>query len=364
MTTKVASELSLLERAETGTLPPFASWPKQGRPAGYFAVEQTDQAAAFYREHGFAVLDQAVSRAEVDSINTEAARICRNPDGTINGIGTSGPDEPDAEVLKRVLCIHFPNKVSELMADTYYQPEIVQFLTRAIGPNVKAMQSMLFIKAAGKPGQAWHQDERFIPTRDRSLIGAWIALDDATVENGCLWVLPDSQRSGVIWPERTHDSRKFDCTGEAWSYPFRDEESVPVEVKAGSIVFFNGYLLHRSLPNRAVGGFRRSLVNHYMSAESLLPWQLSPGQGDLGLADYRDIVLVAGEDPYAYKGTENRVKPGVRPSGEGGCGGSPDKKSEPLQPGEPAGSMAGAMGAAKCDTGMGAMGGMGGMSAS
>jgi len=368
MTTTVVSELSLLERAEAGTLSPFASWPERGRPAGYFALEQVEQAAAFYRSHGFAVLDQAVSRAEVDRINAEATQICRNPDGNIGGIDPSRADEPDAEVLKRVLCIHFPNKVSELMAETYHQPAIVQFLTRAIGPNVKAMQSMLFIKAAGKPGQAWHQDERFIPTRDRSLVGAWIALDDATVENGCLWVLPDSQQPGVIWPERTHDSRKFDCTGEAWSYPFRDEESVPVEVKAGSIVFFNGYLLHRSLPNRAASGFRRSLVNHYMSAESLLPWGLSPGQSDLGLADYRDIVLVAGEDPYAYKGTENRAKAGVRPSGEGGCGNSPNKKSDAMQPGSSSEGMAGAMGAAKSDSGMGAMGGaksaMGGMSAS
>ena len=64
-----------------------------------------------------------------------------------------------------------------------------------IGPNVKAMQSMLFIKAEGKPGQAWHQDEYYIPTRDRSLTAAWIALDDATVENGCLWVLPGSHRA-------------------------------------------------------------------------------------------------------------------------------------------------------------------------
>jgi ectoine hydroxylase-related dioxygenase (phytanoyl-CoA dioxygenase family) len=57
---------------------------------------------------------------------------------------------------------------------------------------------MLFIKSEGKPGQAWHQDELFIPTRDRSLAAAWIALDDATVENGCLWVLPGSHARGVL----------------------------------------------------------------------------------------------------------------------------------------------------------------------
>ena len=84
-------------------------------------------------------------------------------------------------------------------------------------------------------------------------------------------------------------------------------------------MFFNGYLLHRSFPNRAAGGYRRVLVNHYMSATSLLPWQL-PRKGEgMALADYRDITMVAGQDPYAYKGTERIAHAMVRPDGAGGC---------------------------------------------
>ena len=75
------------------------------------------------------------------------------------------------EVLRRYLCIHFPHKISPAMHDVLAHPALVEVLTRIIGPNVKCMQSMLFIKASGKPGQAWHQDEFFIPTRDRSLMG-------------------------------------------------------------------------------------------------------------------------------------------------------------------------------------------------
>ena len=101
--------------------------------------------------------------------------------------------------------------------------------------------------------------------------------------------------------------------------PTADADAIPVEVKAGSIVFFNGYLLHRSFPNRAQNGYRRVLVNHYMSAQSLLPWR-PPKQGEnMATADYRDIVMVAGSDPYAYKGTEDIAQATVRPSGEGGC---------------------------------------------
>jgi hypothetical protein len=144
-------------------------------------------------------------------------------------------------------------------------------------------------------------------------------MDDATVENGCLWVIPGSHRHGVIWPQHQHNDRRFDCTGEA-EFPYTNDDAVPVEVRRGSVVFFNGYLLHRSLPNYAPSGFRRSLVNHYMSAESLLPWFWQGLEGPVSTADYRDIVLVAGRDPYAYKGTEERASAHVRPSGEGGCG--------------------------------------------
>jgi phytanoyl-CoA hydroxylase len=106
-----------------------------------------------------------------------------------------------------------------------------------------------------------HSCNGFIPTRDRSLTGAWIALDDATVENGCLWVLPGSHREGVLWPQREHRDERFDCTHESWNFPWCDADSIPVEMKAGSIVFFNGYLLHWSLPNRSLNSFRRTLVN-------------------------------------------------------------------------------------------------------
>jgi hypothetical protein len=62
-------------------------------------------------------------------------------------------------------------------------------------PTAELGKPLRGLENAGKPGQAWHQDETFIPTPDASLCGVWIALDDATVDNGCLWVQPGSHRS-------------------------------------------------------------------------------------------------------------------------------------------------------------------------
>jgi phytanoyl-CoA hydroxylase len=274
--------------------------------------------AAFYAANGFALLADALSRAEVDELNAEAVRLCRGELGNVGG-AEAVTGETDEETLRRFLCIHYPHKVSEVALRALAQPRVVDALTAVIGPNVKAMQSMLFIKSEGKPGQAWHQDEYFIPTRDRSLTGVWIALDDATIENGCLWVLPGSHRRGVLYPARDQDDPRFDCTIEAYDFPYQDADSVPVEISAGTAVLFNGYLLHRSLENSGKHGYRRALANHYMSAESLLPWR-KPVEGEhMGIADYRDVVLVAGHDPYAYKGIDDLARPMSRPDKEGGC---------------------------------------------
>src|ERR1700682_2169657 len=230
-------------------LRPFDTWPKDGSlPDGFFQSPVLE-AAAFYRENGYAVLHAALSNSETEALRIETSRLCRNDNGLIDGIEPASIGTSDTGAMTRVLCVHFPHTLSELINRTLSHSSITDILKLVIGPNVKCMQSMLFVKAAGKPGQAWHQDEDFIPTRDRSLTGAWISLDDATIKNGCLWVLPKSHQRGVLWPQRVHFDNRFDCTHESWSFPWNDADSVPVEVKSGSIVFFNGYLLHRSLRN-------------------------------------------------------------------------------------------------------------------
>lgn len=265
--------------------------------------------AADYARDGYVVLPGLLGADEVAALRDEATAIATGGRGPVLGADTlHGSGEA---ALADVLAIHFPHKASPLMRETLAHPAIVAVLTELIGPDVKAMQSMLFVKNAGKPGQAWHQDEHYIPTRDRSLTGVWIALDDATIDNGCLWMHPGSHRDGILWPTGPHGDARFDNGEEAQGFPYPREGGVPVEVKAGGVAFFNGYTLHRSLDNRRERGFRRALVNHYMSARSLLPWGF--GIPPAPRHDFRDIVMVAGDDPYAWKGLEDISFPFVRP---------------------------------------------------
>ena len=153
-----------------------------------------------YGRKGYMIIPDALSTGMIAAALAEATAICRGLGGSIDGVVSASRHDDDSAVLRRYLCIHFPHKISPTMLDIGRLPAVVDVLTEIIGPNVKMMQSMLFIKSEGKPGQAWHQDEAHIPTRDRSLTAAWIALDEATVENGCLWVIPGSHRRGVLYP--------------------------------------------------------------------------------------------------------------------------------------------------------------------
>ena len=76
-------------------------------------------------------------------------------------------------------------------------------------------------------------------------------------------------------------------------------------------IIFHGYLFHMSLQNKTSNHYRRALVSHYCSAESMLPWDFDGNSNHI--QDFRDIFMVSGNDPYAYKGIQDLTKPVVRP---------------------------------------------------
>jgi ectoine hydroxylase-related dioxygenase (phytanoyl-CoA dioxygenase family) len=268
--------------------------------------------AKAYDSDGYVVLRNVFSTQEVAALRDEAVAICAGRKGDIIGQGLLGDGATsDDELMQRILAIHFPHKISELMRETQLKPEIVNFLNAVIGPDIKCMQSMLFAKNAGKPGQAWHQDEFFIPTRDMSLAGVWIALDDARTDNGGLWVHPGSHKHKILWPMKAHGDARFDSSREAYDFPYEREGGVPLDADAGDVVIFNGYLLHRSLNNTRTHGYRRALVNHVMSATSLLPWNIATAAE--AKDDFRDFEMVSGKDPYAWKGKAQLTRPFRRP---------------------------------------------------
>ena len=261
-----------------------------------------------YRTNGYLVVPGLVTEEEVEILRADATKVCRGGYDH-EALPPTDPSLSDEEVLSQFLCIHQPHKISEVVLESGVKHRgVAVALSQLIGPDVKCMQSMLFIKPPSFQGAAWHQDEIYIPTRDRSLTGGWIALDDATEENGCMRAIPGSH-TGILYDLRDHDNHdEFDSASE--SHGFDASGEVAIEARAGDVLFFNGYLLHRSFKNRS-RRYRRVLVNHYMNAWSRLPWRFD-GSESPARADYRDIVIVHGNDPYGWKGTVEADDVGIR----------------------------------------------------
>ncbi len=130
------------------------------------------------------------------------------------------------------------------------------------------MQTMLFLKPPGSAGQGYHQDAYYIPTKPDTLCGAWLALDRADEENGCLWmtrgtqhepVYPDVQKIGQnhapdalagLTPIDNASHVDEDVNGLTPVARRYAGQETPVIVDPGDVVFFQGHILHRSHANR------------------------------------------------------------------------------------------------------------------
>jgi phytanoyl-CoA hydroxylase len=118
-------------------------------------------------------------------------------------------------------------------------------------PQAQVWQSMYIFKQPGIGGEVrWHQDATYFDSTPISVTTFWFALEDATVDNGCLWVQPGGHRG----PLRERFIRRGDAVHMEQLDPMpwpNDSVAVPLEARAGTLVCFHGLLPHYSAPNRS-----------------------------------------------------------------------------------------------------------------
>jgi len=126
-------------------------------------------------------------------------------------------------------------------------------LARDLGlAEVRLMQSMLIFKQPRIGGEVvWHQDASFLATEPQSVIGFWFALEDATCDNGCLWVAPGGHRGPLreLFGRRSDGSLAMEAL-DPTPWPSGGATRA-LEVEAGTLVVFDGLLPHASAPNRS-----------------------------------------------------------------------------------------------------------------
>lgn len=135
------------------------------------------------------------------------------------------------------------------------------------------IQSMYIFKHARIGGVVdVHQDSTFLYTEPDSCVGFWFALEDATVENGCLWAQPGGHRTTLrSWFRRkdTGGGTEFQTLDQT---PFEMEGMRPLEVKKGACIVLDGLLPHYSLPNTS-GKSRQAYSIHTIDGRAHYPKQ-------------------------------------------------------------------------------------------
>jgi phytanoyl-CoA hydroxylase len=142
---------------------------------------------------------------------------------------------------------------------------IADLLTALLGAEPYAVQSMLYFKPPGSRGQAVHQDNFYLRAEPGTCVAAWMALDRADEDNGCLLVVPGSHRWPILCTSKADTRVSF--TDVTVPVP-ATYAAQPVVMDPGDVLFFTGSLVHGSNPNTTRDRFRRALIGHYIQGEA------------------------------------------------------------------------------------------------
>jgi len=191
--------------------------------------------------------------------------------------------------------------------------DVLALVRQVIGDDIILWSSGYFGKPAGN-GKAtpWHQDGGYWPIRPLATCTAWVALDDATLENGCLWLIPGSHKARTLNAHRRNDSDDLTLNQELPPEAYDRSKAAPIELEAGQLSLHDVYIVHGSGPNRS-DRRRRAVTFRYMPATSHFDRDLAARQHvELGVVEhtYRTLYQVSGVDAC---GRNELIRP--RPTG-------------------------------------------------
>lgn len=220
-----------------------------------------------YQENGFLVIPDFLSPAELDHWRSAVNRAVEERAGikipgksvkTGEADGINEDSDYFARVFDQLLNLwQTSSEVKKLMFDERIGKMAAE-LSGAQG--IRIWHDQALIKRPWANPTAWHLDTPFWSFSDRRAISIWVALDDATLENGCLFFIPGSHRSTRF--DKITIGRNMDGVFDV--YPeFRNAVTVAAPMKAGGCSFHNGLTIHGANANMT-NGFRRAMTCAYM----------------------------------------------------------------------------------------------------
>jgi len=251
------------------------------------------QAAETFHRDGYFIARGLFSPEEVEDLNGLFMKM--HADGGVPGFYEPhkamerdkdfGVKVLDNDPLLKYPRVMHPHRFNAKARAYLLHPKVRVFLEKFMGGEPVGTQSMYYFKPPGARGQAMHQDNFYLLVQPGTCVAAWTALDDCDAENGGLMVVPNTQDSELVCPEKADFKESY--TVERVPLP-RGRRPVPADMKAGDTLFFNGNVHHGSGPNRSKTRFRRSYICHYARGDlSRISKYYTPVVG----MDGRDITV-------------------------------------------------------------------------
>ncbi len=217
-----------------------------------------------YQQEGYAVARGLFPEAEVNALRDHYMRLRTQGSypGDSSGVALSGDADDPWKHYPRMIHMH---RWDEASLRWFIDPRLNDSLTKLLGISPLAVQTMMYFKPPGGRGQALHQDQYYLRAQPGTCIAAWMAVDTVDEENGCLMVVPGSHTIPLLCtiPADT----RLSVTDVTVPLP-AGMTAVPVRMQPGDVLFFNGQMIHGSLPNVSATRFRRALIGHYVAADA------------------------------------------------------------------------------------------------
>ncbi len=226
------------------------------------SILSTEQIRQF-QEQGFCLAENLYSKEEIEAIEAFFEEYKHNGQRVYDREMTFEEIDPKERQLRAM----HPHRYNQQALGWALQAKVVAALSDLLGSPPLLAQTMYYFKPPGARGQGMHQDNFYLLAAPHTCIAAWTAIDDAVVDNGCLYVVPGSHRKDIFCPNSDQEAWKE--YGDSHIRPFpRDMKPVSVEVPRGATLFFGGNLIHGSGPNRTKATSRRTFIGHYIDEAS------------------------------------------------------------------------------------------------
>ena len=222
----------------------------------------TAEQKRFFDENGYLVVRGLFTPEEADFYRDHYMRM--REAGAQPG-DFSGVDVNSSDPLKRYPRMIHMHRWDDASLKWAIDRRLNDVMTALLGGEPYMVQTMIYFKPPQARGQALHQDQYYLRAQPGTCIAAWMAIDRCDEANGCLQVVPGSQAWPLLCTVKADTRVSFtDVT-----VPIPDGTPVhPVILDPGDVLFFNGQVVHGSLPNSTADRFRRSLIGHYVQGEA------------------------------------------------------------------------------------------------